>query len=466
MIMNERQKQLVSNTDRYRQLILDAERWLWAHPQTGYTEWEAHQYLTEKFRELGYEPVPAGKIPGFGDIPGFYVDVDTGKDGPVLAVFGELDALDIANHPESVSGMTHCCGHHAQAAALLGLAAALKEENALDGLCGRIRLIAVPAEEMIQLGFREELRKKGVISYFGGKTEFMHRGILDGVDLAMMVHGTSAGEGEPYDFECGYGNNGCMAKTIRFKGKSSHAGGAPHLGINAQYAAMLGLQAVNDLRETFPDQDHIRFHPIMMGVNCAVNIIPDEMKIESYVRGRTLDAIRRENTKVNRAMAGAALAIGAGVELTDRPGYAPERHDRQFMELVEKCCRDLVGEERVQFDYEDWSTGSSDFGDITCVMPGVQFNAAGATGTFHGIDFSPADPERLCVNSVKAQLFVIDALLCDSGSAARKIVADYEPEYPSIRAYLDAIDQMVLDKDAVVYDENGNVSVDFQNTGH
>ena len=49
------------------------------------------------------------------------------------------------------------------------------------------------------------------------------------------------------------------------------------------------------------------------------------------------------------------------------------------------------------------------------------------------------------------------------GSAAKKIVADYTPEYPSIRAYLDAIDQMILDKDAVVYDENGNATVDFKN---
>lgn len=461
--MNERQTTLVNNADKYRPMVLEAERWLWKHPQTGYTEWEAHNYLVEKYQELGYEPVLAGKIEGFGDIPGFYVDVNTGREGPVLAVFGELDALDIANHPESVNGMTHCCGHHAQSAALLGLAAALKEENALDGLCGTIRLIAVPAEEMIQLNFREELRQKGVIKYLGGKTEFMHRGILDGVDLAMMVHGTAAGEGEPYDFECGYGSNGCMAKTIRFKGKSAHAGGAPHLGINAQYAAMLGLQAVNDLRETFTDQDTIRFHPIMMGVNCAVNIIPDEMKIESYVRGKTLTAIKRENTKVNRAMAGAALAIGAGVELRDRPGYAPEHHDREFMELVEACCKDLVGADRVSFDYDDWGTGSSDFGDITCVMPGVQFNAAGATGTFHGIDFNPADPDRLCMNSIKAQLFVIDALLCDEGSAAKKIVAAYKPEYPSVKAYLEAIDMMVLDKDAVVYDADGNATVDFQN---
>ena len=461
--MNERQEQLVRNADKNRQLVLDAERWLWAHPQVGFTEWEAHNYLVEKYEALGYELVLAGKIPGFGNIPGFYTDIDTGKPGPTLAIFGELDALDIANHPESVNGMTHCCGHHAQSAALLGLAAAFKEPGALDGLCGKIRLIAVPAEEMIQLAYREELRKQGVISYMGGKVEFMHRGILDGVDLAIMVHTAGIAEGDPYDFICGYGNNGCMAKTIRYKGKSAHAGGSPHLGINAQYAAMLGLQAVNDLRETFQEKDTIRFHPIMMGVNSAVNIIPDEMKIESYVRGRTIEAMKKENTKVNRALTGAALAIGAGVELTDRPGYSPEVHDKAFMELVEKCCRDLAGD-RVKFDYNEWSTGSSDFGDITCVMPGVQFNACGATGTFHGIDFNPADPDRMCVNAVKAQLFVTDALLADDAAAAKEIIANYNPQYASIKEYFEDINDFILDKDAVVYDEKGNVTIDFQNT--
>ncbi len=455
--MTDRQQLIVKNVDTHKQLILDAERWLWAHPQTGYTEWEANGYLTEKYEALGYTLNQAGNIPGF------YTDVDTGKPGPTLAIFGELDALDIANHPESVNGMTHCCGHHGQSAALLGIAAALKEPGALDGLCGKIRLIAVPAEEMIQLAFREELRQKGVISYMGGKVEFMARGYLDGVDIAMMVHGGAAGPDEAFDFRCGLGNNGCMAKTIKYKGKSSHAGGAPHLGVNAQYAAMLGLQACNDLRETFQEKDTIRFHPIMMGVNCAVNIIPDEMKIESYVRGRTIEAIKRENKKINRALTGAALAMGAGVELCDRPGYSPEYHDPAFMKLVEQCCCDLVGVDRVVFDYEAWSTGSSDFGDVTCVMPGVQFNAMGAVGTGHGIDYYITDPNRLCVNSAKAQLFVADALLSNDGAAAKEIIANYKPQYGSIKEYLDAINEIILDKDAVKYDENGNAIVDFQN---
>ncbi len=44
---------------------------------------------------------------------------------------------------------------------------------------------------------------------------------------------------------------------------------------------------------------------------------------------------------MNRALTGAALAMGAGVELSDRPGYAPEYHDPAFMKLAEDCCGTL-----------------------------------------------------------------------------------------------------------------------------
>ena len=181
--MTPRQEQIVRNVERSRELIITALDWLWQHPQTGFTEWEASDYLKEKFQALGYELTLAGNIPGF------YTDIDTGIPGPRLCIMGEMDALDIANHPESVNGMTHCCGHHAQSAALLGIAAALKAPGALDGLCGSIRLMATPAEEMIQLEFREELRRQGVIKYYSGKVEFMSRGFFDGVDIALMVHG-------------------------------------------------------------------------------------------------------------------------------------------------------------------------------------------------------------------------------------------------------------------------------------
>ena len=444
--MTPRQQQIVKNVDKYRQDILDAERWIWQHPEVGYTEWQTNAYLLEKFRSYGYEPVEAG------DIPGFYADVDTGRPGPCLAIMGELDALDIANHPESVNGMTHCCGHNCQCAEMVGIAAALREPGALDGLCGKIRLMLVPAEEMIQLEFRKGLIDEGKIKYLGGKPEFMRRGYFDGVDLSLMVHTDNNND---YDFTCQDGFNGIIAKIITYKGRSSHAGGSPEDGINAQYAATLGLDGCNALRETFRDEDHIRFHPILKGVKSAVNIIPDEMRIESYTRGKGLDAYVSANRKLNRALAAGAVAMGAQLHICDMPGYATEYHDHMFMDLCQKCCEDLSGKEKVKFDHNAWSKGSSDFGDLTMVMPGVQFYANGHTGLGHGIDFCVADPERACVNPAKAELFIADALLSDGAAKAKEILAQYEPPFASIREYLDFIDTLYMDKDVITYTEKG-----------
>ena len=75
-----------------------------------------------------------------------------------------------------------------------------------------------------------------------------------------MIHTSS---GKPGTFVVHRGSNGCMVKNITYHGKAAHAGGAPHQGVNALYAANLGLSAVNALRETFKDDDHIRVHPIL-----------------------------------------------------------------------------------------------------------------------------------------------------------------------------------------------------------
>ena len=81
-MMTKMKEQIIKNVELNKQLMLDAERWLWAHPQTGFTEWEADSYLSEKFSELGYTLIKAGNIPGF------YTDVDTGKPGPTLCIIG------------------------------------------------------------------------------------------------------------------------------------------------------------------------------------------------------------------------------------------------------------------------------------------------------------------------------------------------------------------------------------------
>ena len=222
------------------------------------------------------------------------------------------------------------------------------------------------------------------------------------------------------------------------------------------------MQAVNSLRETFKDEDHIRFHPIVTAGGTAVNVIPAETKIETYVRGADLAAIKNANTRINRALTGAALAMGAGVELTDRPGYSPLNNDPALMALAQQCAVDLVGAERVRFT-DGWGTGCTDMGDVSCVMPAVHPYAAGAAGTGHGMDYQVVDPVRACCNSSKLYMLMADALLKDDAAAAKKIIAEHTPLYPSIEAYLEEMQNLILDKDAVKYNEDGSVTVDFKN---
>jgi metal-dependent amidase/aminoacylase/carboxypeptidase family protein len=74
---------------------------------------------------------------------------------------------------------------------MLGVEAALKEEGALDNLCGKIKLCVVPAEEGIEIGYRKGLIDKGQIEFTSGKPEFISRRYFDDVDIAFMMHSSS-----------------------------------------------------------------------------------------------------------------------------------------------------------------------------------------------------------------------------------------------------------------------------------
>lgn len=443
----------ISYVDKNRKLILDAFDYIWANPEVGYKEWKTHKYLADAFEALGYTLTPAGNIPGFT------AEIDTGRPGPTVAVFGEMDGLIIPGHPEcdKETGAVHACGHCCQVAALLGLAAALKEPGALDEMCGKIRLVAVPAEELIEVGYRTELRKQGVIRYFGGKPEFMYRGLLDGVDLSFMIHtsnGTKSGG-------CNGGTNGCLVKTITFEGKSAHAGGAPHAGVNALYAANLALNAINALRETFRDASHIRVHPIITNGGASVNAIPDEVVLESYVRGATMDEIVLINDKVNRAMAAAAAAMGGKVRITDIPGYWPRLNGADYMEVFKEAMGHVL--EKVNCNPASWGTGCSDMGDVASVMPAIHPYVGGSAGTAHGITYTVPDPETACVDSAKVQLLALKLLLQNDAVKAKEIVAAYKPAFGSYQEYFAYMDNLNMDKEAVSYAEDGTVTLSFTN---
>ena len=442
----------IAAAEKHRETALKAERHIWRNPETGYREWKTSAYLADIFEKFGYKLMKADGIPGF------YTDIDTGRPGPKLLIFGELDSLICCDHPDAdpVTGAVHACGHNAQAATLAGIAGALKEEGILDGLCGSIRLCAVPAEELIETGFRENLRREGKIKYYGGKTEFLYRGYLDGCDIAFMVH-TGGGSNTMGIVK---GGNGCVVKNTVFKGKASHAGGSPDKGINALYIANVAFSAANALRETFPDDKYVRFHPIITKGGEAVNAIPAEVKTESYVRGADIQIISAINKKINRAFAGSAAAIGGNVHIEDRAGYSPLSNDKNLSKAGYKCMKYIIPKENCYL-LDQWDTGCTDMGDISCVIPAAHFYCSGASGTGHGNDYKISNPIEACVNSMKFHLLLISELMCNEAAEAKNIIKKAKLPYKNKEEFFKEIDKNNMDKDAVIYNEDGTVTLTF-----
>ena len=418
---------IVNAVDKYRELILSAERFLWQHPETGYKEFISSNYMEENFQKLGYDITKADGITGF------YTVVDTGRAGPTVLLLAELDAIIVRTHPEAdpVTGAVHACGHHAQCATMLGVAAALKDEKVLNDLSGKIMLCVVPAEEGIEMEYRAALREKGVIKYFSGKREFLSRGYFDSVDLAFMVH-TGGGDGV-YIIHGGQ-DLGVIRKAVIYHGVAAHAGADAWLGKNALYAANAGLSAVNALRETFRDKDHVRWHPIMTHGGDMVNNIPETARLESMLRASNYEALEWENKKINMALIGAAISFGVGIEINDEPGSAPLFHDKNLA-MAAKEAFDRVApltdipSEKCSEAFGGVGGGSTDMGDLAMVMPVIHPYIGGAEGKGHGNDYYIVDPETACVTNAKWQVAILKVLLENGGKRAREIKENYHPPF-------------------------------------
>ena len=238
--------------------------------------------------------------------------------------------------------------------------------------------------------------------------------------------------------------------TVGQSGVTVH--GSPWNGNNALYAATAGLSAVNSIRETFQEKDIIRVHPIITKGGSMVNAIPGEVTLESYVRGSSFEGIVRENKKVNRAFIGGALSLETNIDITDFPGYAPLKNDKNMMLVAKEACQEMLPD--YPFNYnESIGSGSTDMGDLSCVMPVVHPYAAGSIGTSHGADYYVADPVKACVDCAKWQLAMLYTLLKDDAKRAYKIVEEYEAPF-TIKEYVDYMDSLYQTGERITYSEN------------
>jgi amidohydrolase len=397
------------------------------NPEPGFRELKTARLVAEQFGALGMQPRSGLAVTGVR------ADASGTSAGPTLAILGELDSLIVSDHPHADpdTGAAHACGHHCQIAMMLGAATALTNHDVLDNLAGRIAFMAVPAEEYIEIEYRDDLRRAGKIEFLGGKPELVKLGEFDDVHLAMMLHTTS----NPAEkLMCiSNTNNGTVAKRIQFIGRASHAGGAPHLGINALNAAMMAMTAINFNRETFRDEDSIRVHPIITKGGEAVSAVPADVRMETFVRGRTVEALMDANAKVDRALKAGAMAVGAQVKIQTIPGYMPLQQNKAMAEIFRANAAELVGEENV--GYVDHRGGSTDMGDISRLMPVIHPYVGGATGLSHGATYVVEDYALAVIKGAKALAYTAIDLLGDNASHGNSVAGGQRADM-SIPEYL------------------------------
>ena len=354
-------------------------RRIWGFAEVGYQEEKSSALLQERLRAAGFTVAS-----GVAEMPTAFV-ATYGSGKPVIAIIGEFDALPGLSQ-DSVpvrkvlveGGPGHGCGHHLFGTASAAAAIAVKDWLAAGRRTGTVKFLGTPAEEG-----------------GGGKIYMIRAGLLADVDAVIAWH--------PGDL-----NQVTRATTLantsakfRFRGVSAHAAAAPEAGRSALDGVEAMNAMVNLMREHVPAET--RIHYIITAGGKAPNVVPDFAEVYYYARHsdmRILDGIWE---RIVKAADGAALGTGTTVEhevvnsvynvlpndtlagvmhrVLERVGgfaYTPE--ERAFAEGIRKTLTGtlppLEASARIYPPEVGVSSGSTDMGDVSWVVPTVQLGAA------------------------------------------------------------------------------------------
>lgn len=418
--------------DQNQEAIIALAEDIYAHPEMGYHEVRSTKKMEEAFLNLGLKVNSGVAYTG--------CDARIGdRTGPVVSIMSELDCLNCPEHPDSVeNGNVHSCGHHAQLANLYGCAVGLVKSGIMPELAGAVKLIAIPAEECVDLGYRDDLIAKGEIAFYGGKQEYLRRGGMDDVDMVLQAHLINMNSmTEPAKCCClNTDCDGFVTKTATFLGCASHAGFAPANGINALNMAQLALSGIHALRETFRDEDKVRVSAIITHGGDMVNIIPSRVELQIMVRAFDLDAMLNVSKKVDRALKAGALAMGGQVEIHSKIGYLPLRSSRALTKIYAENVKNCLGCDDNAFIDPYETAGSTDLGDLSQMYPCMHIWTGGISGALHTKEFRVTDPEKAYIFPAKMLTATVVDLLYGEAEQAKAVCASFHPVFTR-KNYLD-----------------------------
>jgi len=321
---------VVAEIDTLRPYLIRMSSTVHSNPEIGYQEFKTSKLYCDALHEHGFKVTR-----GVSGMETAFKALRKGKaDGSTVALLAELDALP---------GLGHACGHNIIGTASVGAGMALSK--LMSEMPGTLIVFGTPAEE-------------AAVDNACGKPR-----MLDGIkvaDAAMLVH--------PGVKNTVKSLNVCReAMIFKFYGKAAHAGGAPHLGINALDGVLNTFNLINALRQHV--RMDVRIHGIVSRGGDSPNIVPEYAEMRLYVRARDPAYLEETVERVKDCARGAALGTGTKVEI----GTTATRDLNMVSNptLAELFARNWESLGVKVEEVKERSYGSSDMGDVSQIIPGL-----------------------------------------------------------------------------------------------
>ncbi|TDQ33439.1 M20/M25/M40 family metallo-hydrolase [Aureibacillus halotolerans] len=373
--------------EQYEEIKALAED-IYKHPELGYKEVRTKRMVQDFITSHN----PAAEFEEFA-ITGFKTTLGQGK--PMnLAFIAELDAVYAPTHMHAAkeTGAAHNCGHYTQVGIALALYRHLLESNDYENYDFSVTFVFIPAEEYLDLPYRDKLIAEGKISHYGGKPEAMKLGAFDEFDFALCVH-AMGGVFPKRTIEINCDLAGFLYKRYTFNGKPSHAGFDPFSGTNAYHISTLFNTAIGLGRQQLNDAEMVRINPIVMESDMSTNVVPSRIKVGTDLRSKTTGYMKQVAERLDAAAKGSAMALQGTVDIETQMGYLPFVQDRYLSTFVKEAFEQDDAIEAISENNAISAAG--DIGDLSFMMPCIQIGYSGFTGTIHGDDFIDTDPEYI-----------------------------------------------------------------------
>ena len=343
-------------SDMATDALPELTRWrrdLHRHPELAFREHRTADFIAEKLKDFGLEPVT-----GIAET-GVVAVVESGRPGLTVALRADMDALPLNDesgkpYASTIAGQAHACGHDGHSVALLGVARHLAVHPPQSG---RVVLIFQPAEESV-----------------AGAAAMIEAGVIErfGIDEIYAFHNMPALDRGTAAVIAGTTLNGACLWEIDIEGVGGHGAAFYDTVDPLQAMARLATEISSIVGRYLKPSEAGLITIGKMAGGTAANIIPAKAHLAGTLRGSTAETMATLRTHLDRACEGIAALTGCMVTPRILIDVPPCINAPLQSEAAARACQAVLGEDYVLKQMPPLPF-TDDFAHFLARVPGAYF---------------------------------------------------------------------------------------------